>query len=193
MRKAMPLALIGAGTLLLSAVGTSSAQSNSAAQVIPVKFVCGTQRPNANFTAPAEPAVKPGNYATVINIEALSSVTNTSGAPEPTNIVWTVSMPGVTGAPGAPLTGLTQYATGDITCSDIATAVKNVATQGIITGYVNLGSNPVSALAVTAVYTSQGCTFPILGTLVPGLGCTGPVSIDVVPQGSLANFIAPQG
>lgn len=50
-----------------------------AAQILPVpvlphvsiysvKFVCGLQGINPDITVPAEPPVKPGNYATVINI-----------------------------------------------------------------------------------------------------------------------------
>ncbi len=194
MRKVMLLALIGAGILLLSTVRSSSAQSAQSVNITPVKFVCGTERPNLNLTAPAEPPVKPGNYATVINIESLT--TNSDGASVPINIPWTVSMPGLSAAqPGTTITGLGEFVTADITCADIASAVKTVATNGFITGYVNLIPVGPTALttpeiAVTAVYTSQGCTFPILGSLVPGLGCSGPVSIEVVPQRLVSEFAA---
>jgi hypothetical protein len=194
MRKAMPLALIGAGILTLSMLGTSFAQSDTVTgRLFPVKFVCGVQRPNAGLTSPAEPPVKPGNYATVINIESL---TGSPANAVPVTVNWSVSIPGLTSpATGAALS-LGQFeTTGDITCAQIARALSTVATNGFITGYVNIvGSVPSSsdtepALAVTAVYTSQGCTFPFIGSLVPALGCSGAVSIDVVPEGVLGNFI----
>jgi hypothetical protein len=185
MRKLMLLALAGAGTLLLSTVGVSSAQTASAGTPIPVKFVCGVERPNPNLTPPAEPPVKPGNYATVINIENLT--TDSDGASVPVTISWNVSLPGLSApASGASITGLGEFTTADITCAQIASAIKTVATNGFITGYVNIVPVPPTAstfanVAVTAVYTSQGCTFPIIGSLIPGLGCSGAVSIDVVP------------
>lgn len=195
MRKAMPIALIGAGILLLSTVCPSFAQSRIAAgSVLPVKFVCGRQAPNFNLTAPAEPPVKPGNYATVINLENLTSNSDT-GAGIPVAIRWNVSVPGLaTPASGATITGLGQFATADITCADIASAVKTP--NGFITGYVNIipvGPSVTTTpnIAVTAVYTSQGCSFPILSTLVPALPtCSGPVSTKVIPFGIVSVGVA---
>jgi hypothetical protein len=191
MRKAIPIALIGAGILLLSTARPSFAQLRTASvSALPVKFVCGRQTPNFDLTAPAEPPVKPGNYATVINIENLTSNPDT-GAGIPVAIRWIVSVAGATSPmPGAPITGLAQFATADITCADIASAVK--APNGFITGFVNIipvgpAAGILPQVAVTAVYTSQGCNFPILSTLVPALPtCSGPVSTKVVPFGALS-------
>jgi hypothetical protein len=190
MRKTMLLALIGASILLLSTVGPSSAQVEfTPGRVLPVKFVCGRQAPNFDLTAPAEPPVKPGNYATVINIENLTA--NADGTPVTIGVDWNVSVPGLTTPDsGGPITDLAQFATTDITCADIAAAVKSP--NGFITGYVNIipvGPTALTdtRLAVTAVYTAQGCNFPLLSSLVPGLPtCTGPVSTKVVPLGGIS-------
>jgi len=131
-----------------------------------VKFVCGTQAPQANLNAPAEPPVKPGNYATVINIEALSEgakgevLVSLAGAPK--------------AFPGGGF-GINQFTTTDITCADIAKAIGTPA-PAFITGFVDIAF--AGAIKVTAVYTSQGCNF--LGTR--SLGCSGHTGIDVVPQ-----------
>jgi hypothetical protein len=191
MRKAMPLALIGAGILLLSTVCPSHAQT-ATLRPLPVKFVCGRQRPDFDVTAPAEPPVKPGNYATVINIENLTSTSDGGGGT--VSVTWNVSVPGRAPTSGTTIKGLGGLATTDITCADIASALSSP--NGFITGYVNIeaiggsvDTNP--ALAVTAVYTSQGCNFPILSTLVPSLPtCTGPVSTKVVPFGGVASALA---
>jgi hypothetical protein len=189
MRKAMPLALIGSGILLLSTVRPGLAQT-ATLRPLPVKFVCGRQAPDFDFTAPAEPPVKPGNYATVINIENLT--TGSDGSSVPVSIGWTVSVPGLTPAAGATITGLGGLATQDITCADIASALKSP--NGFISGYVNITPVPPNVtttpeLAVTAVYTAQGCNFPILSTLVPSVPtCTGPVSTKVVPFGAAASL-----
>ncbi len=199
MRKAMPIALVGAGILLLSTVRPSSAQVRpiAAGNVLPVKFVCGRQAPNFNLTAPAEPPVKPGNYATVINIESLT--TSSDNTSVPINISWNISVAGSTSpVPGTAISGLAEFATADITCADIASAVNTP--NGFITGYVNIvpvspNADTTPEVAVTAVYTSQGCSFPILSTLVPALPtCSGPVSTKVVPYGTLSiGILAPAG
>src|SRR5262249_31796514 len=54
---------------------SNSASAQSAAPptaVYAVKFVCGTEAPTNVIAPPAEQNVKPGNYATVINVEYLS-------------------------------------------------------------------------------------------------------------------------
>ncbi len=167
MRKGMVLGLVGAVLTIGAAAGSSYAQT-----VYPVKFVCGTQQPQVGTNPPAEPAVKPGNYATVINVESLvtDNLVNVSASPAGGS---PVDLP--------PLSALSQFTTKDITCADIEAAVKAPAGT-FITGFVNLTAqrNPI---AVTAVYTSQGCLFPLqpLSNFVPPV-CTGPTSIDVVVQ-----------
>src|SRR5271169_1636302 len=108
-----------AGALLTASIPSSSAIT-AAIRVIPVKFVCGTQPPLFGTRPPAEPPVKPGNYATVINIESLLPPDTTPGAP-PT-LSWNVSLAGAAGPTALQALSLGLQQTTDITCSDIAKA-----------------------------------------------------------------------
>lgn len=169
MWKGMVLGLIGAVLTIGAAAGSSYAQ---AASVYPVKFVCGTQQPQLRIIPPAEPAVKPGNYATVINVEAFGNDTTVKVVASPANATSPTPLPD--------LVFTIPFTTKDITCADIQAAVKAPAGT-FITGFVNVTSQQL--LSVTAVYTSQGCLFPLqpLSIFVPPV-CTGPTSIDVVVQ-----------
>jgi hypothetical protein len=175
MRKVTMLALLGAGIMLLSSVGAGYAQTLSASMYA-VKFVCGTQRPNPNLTAPAEPPVKPGNYATVINVQSLSGTTD---ATQTVAGIVSIANDAIHPLSNSPLS-LTEFQTKDITCADIIASAPNLATNGFITGYVDLRST--ATLAVTAVYSSQGCVFPLNTIAVLPPACAGAVSVDVVPQ-----------
>jgi hypothetical protein len=76
MAKGTAFAVIGGLIAGLTMVGSAHAQTSPPpTPLYPVKFVCGTQASLRGLIAPAEPPVKPGNYATVINIEALVSDT----------------------------------------------------------------------------------------------------------------------
>jgi len=154
--------MAGAAALALQAVNATAA----GIPIYTVKFVCGTQSPQPNLNAPAEPPVKPGNYATVINIEALSSeaalreILSVAGA-SPVNMGT------------SPV--ISQFTTVDVTCADIAKAAGTSA-SAFITGYVNIEFK--GALQVTAVYSSQGCAFsPLIRPI-----CSGQPAVDVVPQ-----------
>ncbi len=168
--------LILGSVAALALVGTARAQVTGPTPgdtAYSVKFICGTQAPQSNLNAPAEPPVKPGNYATVINVEGLN---NDIGA---TAIV---SPAGSSPSPNTiSLSPLSLFVTKDITCADIAKATG--ASPSFITGYVNIIDSGSRGLSVTAVYTSQGCAFPPILTAV-GLKpvCSGAVDIDVVPQ-----------
>lgn len=172
MRKLIAMILTIAGVAALAGVAPASAQE--APTVYAVKFVCGTQRPVAGIAAPVEPPVKPGNYATVINIEALPGLS--------TDPLGEVSVAGST------LIGLfttlpfaNEYQTIDITCTDIVRmAGKAAGSATFITGYYNIRTT--SPLSVSAVYSSQGCTFLLPGATALPPFCSGPTSIDVVPQ-----------
>jgi hypothetical protein len=173
--KGRSIALIGALMTVLTVVGSARAQTTTSAPIYTVKFVCGTQAPLLGLRAPAEPPVKPGNYATVINIEALANdlqvqtiVSLANGKP--------VSGPGF---------GLLLDQTRDITCTDISRAIG--ASAPFITGFINI--SPATALSVTAVYTSQGCDFSRRETSdFPSL-CGGPTSIEVVPQQTVTRSV----
>src|SRR5271169_5563217 len=69
-RKAIIAFIIG-GIVALVSLQPALAQTTSYA----VKFVCGTLAPTTALTAPSELQVKPGNYATVINMEYLATNT----------------------------------------------------------------------------------------------------------------------
>jgi hypothetical protein len=162
------------GGLIMALTGAGSVWAQTAPPpVYPVKFVCGTQVPVPGLTSPSEPPVKPGNYATTINIEGL--VNNAQ-------VATTVSVANgnTVGGPGF---GLLTNQTMDITCADISKAVG--ASAKFITGFVNITPGS-SALSVTAVYTSQGCDFPAFRSTVQAR-CEGPTSIEVVPQ----QFVTP--
>jgi hypothetical protein len=186
MRKTLLLALIAVGPVVLLGHDVASAQATPAptSSIYAVKFVCGRQAPT-NVKPPVEPPVKPGNYATKVNVELLS--------PSPANGgpvgKWNVSLGGDGLSTSAPV-ALTQLQTIDFTCAEIvrlASASPNVPPLGpFINGYVNVIANPGVQLAVTGVYTSQGCAFAqIPGTTVAPSLCSGPVSIDVVPEAAV--------
>lgn len=171
------IALVIGGIAAVAAAGSAHAQVSSPGPndtVYSVKFVCGTQAPQTNLNAPAEPPVKPGNYATVINVEGLNSDIGASAIVSPAG-----------SAPSSNtinLSPLSLFVTKDITCADIAKAV-GAPPPAFITGYVNVVDTGSRGISVTAVYTSQGCAFPPIFTAV-GLKpvCSGAVDIDVVPQ-----------
>jgi len=164
------------------AAATPSHALTAAVRVIPVKFVCGVQSTLAGVRPPVEPPVKPGNYATVINLESLST-------PDPTGatatLSWNVSLAGAAGPTASQSLTLGLLQTSDITCGDIVKAVGPAGS--FITGYVNI--EPANSVGVTAVYTSQGCS--LFGSPLTNLGplCSGPVSIDVVPLGTASALL----
>ena len=177
MRKVIFLAIIVGGLAGLLRPQAASAQFIQV-NVFAVKFVCGRQGPaSTDLNLPAEPPVKPGNYATKINIELLSPLSITDfGA----SVSWQVSIPGG-GHKSGPAFSLTQFQTVDITCAEIVHAAfpGPAVPPKFINGYVNVITSVIRTLAVTGVYTSQGCSFGDEGEPPT---CTGPVSIEVVPE-----------
>jgi hypothetical protein len=171
MKNGIVAAFLAVGIALIAGVAPSYAQTTYA-----VKFVCGTQPPAPpGFRVPEEPPVKPGNYATVINVQGLFQ----SDLVSETTITSKISLAGASGpAQTGPTLTLKRFQTGDITCLDIADALPSPISP-FITGYLNLQT--AHTIAVTAVYTSQGCHFP-LASVQPFQACTGPTSIEVVPQ-----------
>jgi hypothetical protein len=161
MRKGLALL---ACSLAAIVAGVAHAETES---TYAVKFVCGTQAPDVDLNAPAEPPVKPGNYATVINVEGV--LLGGGGL----TIDQIVSLAGGGAAVGGSLTFTGPFVTQDITCTDIARTSDSTG-PGFITGYVNLYA--VAPVSITAVYTTQGCS------LLKPTSCLGPTDIDVVPQ-----------
>ena len=139
--------------------------------VYSVKFICGDQSAIPNLRPPSEPPVKPGNYATAINIhnyhsDQMAMITKTAviANPEDAPSLGQISPPRrIALPPGRAF---------EIDCSDIVTlfGTQPAPLPPFIKGFVELrGSFPL--LSVTAVYTAQQA--------VPGP--SGPVSIEVVP------------
>jgi hypothetical protein len=181
MRKAIMLAITVGGLAGLLGSHVALAQPAASSSIYAVKFVCGTQAP-LNVKAPVEPPVKPGNYATKVNVELLSPPPASGG----TVATWSVSLDGDGVSSSAPVALTQQLQTLDFTCANIvrlASSSPNVPSlPSFINGYVNVIANPGVQLAVTGVYTSQGCIFPLPGIAAIQPVCSGPVSIEVVPE-----------
>ncbi len=179
MRKVIVLAMIVGGFAGLLRPQVAWAQTT--VPIYAVKFLCGTE--TFTGTPPDEPPVKPGNYATKIETETLTPGTGGNA------YSWNVSVAGKSGVSSSGFVGRAQFFTVDIFCSSIAAKAKTFFPNGLpefINGYVNIFPNTGVTLAVTGVYTSQGCVFregqpPI---------CRGPVSIEVVPE-TLLSFTVP--
>jgi len=165
------LVIVAAAFTVMVAIGQARAQT----YVYSVKYVCGLQTiPSTSFKPPAEPPVKPGNYATAINFHNYHL--------KPATLRKKAVIAGVpAGSPGqiSPITslniGVNQALT--IDCGQIAKAfpVGAVPLPTFIEGFVEIVS-PVQ-LSVAAVYTSQTCINPTNKCSV-----LGEVTLDVVTQ-----------
>jgi hypothetical protein len=148
--------------------------------VYSVKFICGDQAHLPNLRPPSEPPVKPGNYATAINIhnfhlDQVAFIEKSavialpeSQQPRPISSTSTLELP-----PGLAF---------EIDCSDIVSLFlpSTAPLPPFIKGFVVLRGlpaggpfPPLPTLSVTAVYTAQATT--------PIPPPSGPVSIEVVP------------
>jgi len=185
MKKYIMLAI--AASVLMVFLGEARAQP-SGFPIYSVKFVCGLQTiASTQFKPPAEPPVKPGNYATLINIHNFHS--NTTGAPVPLLKKAVVSIPESQLPKSSPTSRLLteQLAPNqaiDVDCREImrllATATPPVpAGTTFITGFVEIQSVSGAPLSVTAVYTSQTC-ISTPGT--PPCAKLGELDMEVVPQ-----------
>jgi hypothetical protein len=142
-----------------------------------VKFLCGLQSiQSTQFKPPAEPAVKPGNYATSINVHnyhatnACLAKKAAIAGPESVDVRGQVS----------PFRGFTLGPDDafEIDCADIVSLFPvGTALPSFIEGFVEIQSR--TQLSVTGVYSTQTCnTSPTAG------GCTslGTLAISVVPE-----------
>ena len=144
--------------------------------VYSVKFICGVQSANPNLHLPSEPPVKPGNYATAVNIHNFHQnqravILKRAVIANPEN-----QPPGQISPFRQVLLGPGQAF--EIDCSDIVTLFGALPTPlpPFIKGFVELRGlppNPFPTLSVTGVYTGQA--EPAAGTQ------GGPVSVEVVP------------
>jgi len=146
-----------------------------------VKFVCGDQSANPNLKLPSETPVKPGNYATSINIHNFHldqrAVFSKTAVIAPTEADFEKNPNQIQISQARSITLLPHQAI-EIDCSDIVTLftppppAPPPSLPAFIKGFVELsGSFPT--LSVTAVYTAQAAT----AATAP----SGPVSIEVVP------------
>ena len=168
--------------LVFAALPCTQAQAQncstaSAPCVYSVKFICGVQSDIPSLHAPSEPPVKPGNYATAINIhnyhlDQTADIVKTAVIANPENArslgqissSRTIRLP-----PGRAF---------EIDCSDIVALFGTTAPlPAFIKGFVELRAPPTGGnlplLSVTGVYTAQQA--------IAGAAQSGPVSIEVVP------------
>ena len=134
--------------------------------VYSIKFICGDQPPMPNLRPPSEPPVKPGNYATAINIHNFHQ------------IPVTIQKSAVIANPEAHQFGqvstprVIRVGPGQAFEIDSLFQPQLAPLPPFIKGFVELrGSFPT--LSVTAVYTAQATT--------AGTAPSAPVSIEVVP------------
>jgi hypothetical protein len=151
--------------------------SASAPCVYSVKFICGVQSAISTLRPPSEPPVKPGNYATAINIhnyhlDQIANIVKTAVIANPENArsLGQISPPRTfTLPPGRAF---------EVDCSDIVALFGTVTPPlpAFIKGFVELrapSGSLLPLLSVTGVYTAQQA----VTTAAP----SGPVSIEVVP------------
>ena len=147
----------------------------SAPCVYSVKFICGVQPATPSLHAPSEPPVKPGNYATAINIhnyhlDQTANIVKTAVIANPENarsLGQISSSRTITLPPGRAF---------EIDCSDIVALFgTTIPLPAFIKGFVELRAPPPGSLpllSVTGVYTAQQA--------IAGAAPSGPVSIEVV-------------
>lgn len=169
------LIMVAAALGAIALLGQARAQTTTL-YVYSVKFVCGLQIVSSvQFPPPHEPTVKPGNYATAINVHNyhLKPVTLRKKAviarPE------SVQPRGPISPTVSENLGPNQALTVD--CNEIAKLfpVGAAPLPPFIDGFVEIVS-PVQ-LSVAAVYTTQTCTNPANKCSI-----LGDLDIDVVTQ-----------
>lgn len=201
------LAVMLAPAIFLAMTTVSHAQVGAATATYAVKFVCGFEQAPDEIQFPSEPPVKPGNYASAVNILNYHRFPITIC--KEARVAVPESCFDANGKP-PPGTNCTQFAgvrkavvlkpqqAMEVDCSDIATILSTPGAAGLpsfIKGFVEiivplrqgapstvgLPLLPANPLAVTGVYTAQQCVN------APGAQCGNnlfPGGIDVVPETS---------
>jgi hypothetical protein len=164
----MCLVIVAAALGIMVAIGQARAQTGTPSYVYSVKYVCGLQIiPSTQFRPPTEPPVKPGNYATSINIHNYHTI-------ETSILTKAVVAGGQIGKLAG--RGLLPNQALNVGCGQIVAMIPPTTPLPLfIEGFVEIVS-PVQ-LSVAAVYTSQTC-------INPGAKCSmlGELSLDVVTQ-----------
>jgi len=149
-----------------------------------IKFTCGAQSGTSN--PPSEPPVKPGNYATSINIQNLQPISDITVraviANAPNQARGAISRPSDI--------RLQRSQAVEFGCSDIVGLFSPPVTASFIEGFVNIdsevrdipGTSRLPRLSVTAVYTAQAAAqASSVQATTAAVAQPGPVSIQVVP------------
>lgn len=169
--------------IVVAALGLITSVAPAGAQAVPpwvysVKFVCGLQAVSSlQFPPPHEPTVKPGNYATSVNVHNYH--VSTAGVIFQKKAV--IALP--ESKPRGRISSIVRETLKpdqalSVDCNELESLfpVGSAPLPPFIEGFVEIVS-PVQ-LSVTAVYTTQTCINP-LGTKC---GSLGDLSIEVVPQ-----------
>jgi hypothetical protein len=158
------------------------ARAQKAPFIYSVKFVCGLQTvPSSSFKPPAEPPVKPGNYATVINIHNFHRDITLSLFKKAVMSIPEVQLPQPSPTSPFQRETLNPNQAIEVDCTEIVRLLSMIAPppplSPFITGFVEIAS-PNLPLSVTAVYTAQTCLNP--GR--PHCSSLGQLRTEVVPQ-----------
>jgi hypothetical protein len=185
-------------------------QSAIPASVYSVKFLCGfSSVPVDPSVLPSEPPVKPGNYATAINIHNFHTFNESlckKAVLAPPEGCLTTSQPTPSCFPPVigkfvPVTLHPDQAF-EVDCNDIVSLLRPSLPAGttlpsFIKGFVEIvvpSSNPagtappINPLSVTGVYTAQGCENVPIGQKCRALGG---IAEEVVPQNSFNGELPP--
>jgi hypothetical protein len=172
------LTVIPFGSAYAQCAGTGGPPGlNKGLCVYSVKFVCGLQLPIPGQVPPFEPPVKPGNYATAVNIHNFHNGQSATIAKKAV-IANPENQPPGQISKFTTLTLQPDQAL-EIDCPDIASLLANPTTvlPPFIKGFVEVVSRV--PLSVTGVYTAQACDMSTAGQVCAQ---NTPVSIDVVPE-----------
>ena len=173
-RMLIALAALATPVAVFTTVQSAEAQAQTCSAAGPpciysIKFICGDQPAIPSLKPPSEPPVKPGNYATAINIHNFHQI------PVTIQKSAVIANPEEKDFGPISMTRVKRVGAGqafEIDCQDILSLFQPQPTNSFIKGFVELrGSFPT--LSVTAVYTAQATT----AATAP----SGPVSIEVVP------------
>jgi hypothetical protein len=174
--------------LAIAVLGSTLCLGQAQAQTTPqyvysVKFLCGLQVLGPRvFIPPQEPPVKPGNYATAVNIHNFHNADAVFAKKA------VVALPERQTQRG-PVSNFVKEVLGpdqalEVDCTDIVSLfAPPVALPPFIKGFVEIVS-PVQ-LSVTAVYTAQTCKNPKtqkVSTQIGNCSQLGELALEVVPQ-----------
>jgi hypothetical protein len=137
------------------------------------------------FKPPGEPPVKPGNYATAVNVHNFHNTEAVFGKKAVIALPERQTQRGPVSHVVQDILGADQAL--EVDCTDIVSlfvpAGTNATLPPFIKGFVEIVS-PVQ-LSVTAVYTAQTCKNPKnpkLSTLIGNCSQLGELDLEVVPQ-----------